>query len=132
MQHETYLKPSTGDHVPLERWFFVAVYNDGTDLRQFDDRDGTYHSFPEIDQERLQVFKMINSQTHQEVTVMFPAGAKLLHIYRNITLNHGTDDEQHYRWYAFGYDYKHISCKFVITHTNEVIFTEDIDTITIE
>jgi hypothetical protein len=131
MQNTTYIKPSTGDSVPLERWFFVAVYNDGSDLRQFDDRDGTYHSFPEIDQDRLKVFKMVESATLREVTVMFPQGAKLLHIYRNIVLDHGTDNEQHYRWYAFGYDFKHISCKFVITHHNEIIFTEDIDKIRI-
>lgn len=126
-----YRKPSTGDIVTLERWFFIVQYDDGTELAQFDETDGSYHSFPEIDQKRVRVFKMANPSTEQVVSLLVPPGAELKHFYRNFVLNYGTPDEEQARWYCFGYESNGVSCNFIITQRDEIIFTDDFEKVAI-
>lgn len=123
-----YLHRPTNENVNLEKWRWEAYYRDDSVLFQFDDNDKTFHQFNEIDQQHLSVFKMV-SDTEKPVTVLFPAGGKLVHKYVNTILNAGTPDEQRSRMYAFGYQFQGQNHFVVITPTNEVVITDDFDNV---
>jgi hypothetical protein len=89
--------------VPRERWCWIAHYSDGTKLKQFDDKDGTFHRFAEIDQKRIVSFEMVNEEEGQSFNLQIPQGADLIHYYRNQVLNFGTGDEKRVRLYNFGW-----------------------------
>ncbi len=116
---------------PPEAWQWEATYEDGTVFKQFGD-DGIFHQFDEIDQERLAVFRMVSPKHSQIYTLLFsPLEMKLIHFYRNIILNAGTENEERVRIYCFGYE-KKIGSKvhkviLMITPSNGVIVTEDPD-----
>ena len=116
---------------PPEAWQWEVTYEDGTILKQFGD-DGIFHQFDEIDQKRLAVFKMVSPNSPQGFTLLFSAPEmKLIHFYRNIILNAGSEAEERTRIYCFGYE-KKIGTKvhkiiFMITPSNGLIITEDPD-----
>jgi len=118
------------ESVAPEIWRWEAHYADGTSLCQFGN-DGIFHQFAEIDQSRLHAFKMVSSEHSHSYTLIFdPQRMKLIHFYRNVWLNHATPDEQRVRLYCFGYELKtspKVKQLFVITPTNELITTDDID-----
>jgi hypothetical protein len=114
-------------YVEREHWVWQCRYENGTELHQFNDTDHTFHNFGEIDQTKLQSFHMRNTATDQVVTMLFPQGAKLIHFYRNVTLDHGGPNERHVKLYCFGYEFGLVHCKFVITPSDEVIFTDNFD-----
>ena len=95
------------EDVPLERWRWQAIYNDGCVLNQFDDKDDLFHQFAEIDQSRLKSFRMFSDQNPVGFSLAFsPTTMKLIHFYRHVVLNYGTADEQRYKIYCFGYEKK--------------------------
>jgi hypothetical protein len=114
-----------------EEWQWEATYEDGTSLKQFGD-DGIFHQFVEIDQKRLAVFKMVSPDHPEIYTLLFSdPEMKLIHFYRNIVFNAGTESEKRIRIYCFGYE-KKIGTKvqktiLMITPSNGVIITEDPD-----
>ncbi len=116
---------------PPEAWQWEATYEDGTILKQFGD-DGIFHQFDEIDQKRLAVFKMVSPNSPQVYTLLFSSSEmKLIHFYRNIILNAGTENEERTRIYCFGFE-KKIGAKvqkviFMITPSKGLIITEDPD-----
>ena len=89
------------EEVSLERWGWVAVYKDRTELRQFDEETGTFHQFKEIDQSKLDMFKMV-SKDKLPYTLMFdPNTMKLIHYYKTSVLENG---QIKLRSYCFGYE----------------------------
>lgn len=95
------------ERVLLERWVWVAIYKDGTYLKQFDEETGLFHQIKEIDQDKLDVFVM---QSVQEQTkryeIHFKEGMKLIHYYRVSVLEKGTPNETKIKIYYFGYSEK--------------------------
>ena len=113
--------------VELERWIWTAIYQDGTQLKQFDD-DGRFHQFREIDQTRLNAFVMSTpDESHPPVILKFEPGYKLIHFYRNISLNNGAI---RIRLYCFGYESVNAKVILVIMPDNRVVITENVDHIT--
>jgi hypothetical protein len=98
------IKDGKEEIVSLERWVWVAIYKDGTYLKQFDEGTGLFHQFKEIDQNKLDVFVM---QSVQEQTkryeIHFKEGMSLIHYYRHTVLEFGTPQEQRIKVYCFGY-----------------------------
>ena len=118
---------------PPEVWQWEAIYEDGSILKQFGD-DGIFHQFAEIDQNKLAMFKMVSSEYPQTYELlMSDPSMKLIHFYRNMVLNAGTNEEDHIRLYCFGYEKKlgTITQKVImaITPTNKLIITENPDLI---
>jgi hypothetical protein len=116
---------------PPEVWQWEATYEDGSYLKQFGE-DGIFHQFAEIDQSRLAMFKMISPEFPQTYSLLFSdPNMKLIHFYRNIVLNTGTDKEERIRIYCFGYEKKvgaHVQKTILmITPSSDVIITEDPD-----
>jgi hypothetical protein len=119
--------------VTAEKWQWVAIYNDGTSLKQFDDA-GFFHQFKEIDQSKLFVFRMVSGSFMYSL-IFDPVIMKLIHFYQNTTLNMGTDIESKIKVYCFGYEmniggktYKHISA---IMPDNNLVMTGDMNKIQI-
>lgn len=90
--------------IALERWVWVAVYSDGTSLRQFDPDTGRFHRFSEIDLERLAAFALQDvTDPERLLEVRISPGRRPIHFYRNLRLNVGTPEEARVRVYCFGY-----------------------------
>ena len=72
------------EQVNLERWVWGVVYQDDTELHQFDDK-GVFHQLSEIDQKRLKLFTMYKSdESGKRIDVVMPEGARIIHKYRNL------------------------------------------------
>lgn len=99
-----------------EKWRWEAKYNDGTELKQFDDETGFFHQFKEIDQSKLHIFKMLSEDNPTGYQLLFnPVEMKLIHFYRNTVLNALTPEEIKLKTYIFGFEkiidkkvYKHL------------------------
>lgn len=120
----TYIHKSTGESVARETWRWIAEYDDGSVLKQFDDSDMSFHQFAEIDQSRLVGFRMVHDTT-PECVLVFPQGAKLVHKYINSVLRAGTDDEALVRVYAYGYQINGLNFFNMIMPDGSVIHTDD-------
>ncbi len=100
----------TGEKVDIERWVWGAVYEDNTELQQFDIHTGLFHSITEVDHSKLKMFTMYrtydNENLDKRVDIMLPKGAKIFHLYRRTILEHGTENETRFTIYIFGYNYK--------------------------
>lgn len=102
-----FVRDGVPESVQPERWGWIALYNDGTRLEQFEVFDwetGVFHQFKEIDQSKLDAFVMENLENPAlSYTIHFAPGMRLIHYYRNTVLNAGTEDEQRFKAYCFGY-----------------------------
>jgi hypothetical protein len=130
-----YIHEQSGAEVEGELYRWVAIYEDGTTLQQFDDADGKFHQFGEIDQSKLHVFQMVGEG--KTYTIVFdPSSMKLIHKYRHITLNALTEDEVNMKWYLFGYEKKvgghNEKTLMVLTHTGELVITDNDANLTVE
>ena len=103
-----YLRPETGDieDVYPERWRWCVNYGPDRenldpmyDFRQFNDIDGTFHQFKEVQQDEVTAFMMYSLETPQKFVIFPPNGAELVHFYRR----RGISDEQGQRIYATNY-----------------------------
>lgn len=91
--------------VDRERWGWVAVYKDKTELHQFDDKTKRFHQFKEINQSQLERFVMRAWHTEQVFSIFFkPEIMKLIHFYRNAILEYGTERERRLKFYFFGFE----------------------------
>ena len=89
-------------------WRWKAIYENGQTLHQFNEENGRFHRFHEINQSLLKQFIMYSPHYTQEYTLDFPQGAKLTHKYVRGVINAPIDSERVYRhsyfFYVFGYD----------------------------
>ncbi len=110
-----------------ERWAWVALNSDGTFLEQFS-RDGTFHQFREIDQERLIGIQMVNLLGNRPpIVIHWKPGRKLIHFYRTIRLNVGTPNEIEIRLYCFGYETRTDKMIAAIMPDDQIRILEDIE-----
>jgi len=112
------------EDVELERWQWIAVYDDETVLKQFDDR-GRFHQFKEIDQDRLSVFTMTNGS--RVFSIPWNKWYKLIHFYRVTVLRAGMPDEVRLKLYCFGYQDGMNKVLIVIDDNDNVSIVDDLD-----
>jgi len=102
-----FIREGVEEKCERERWGWLALYKDGSALKQFDEATGLFHQFAEIDLEKLEVFAMQNldepNNPAKRIEVHMGEGMSPIHFYRNQILNVGTDEEEHVRYYCFGY-----------------------------
>lgn len=97
------------EEVLPERWCWEAYYHDDTVLKQFDDESGMFHQVGEIDQSKLNCFRMINYGTGKFHDLYFTPEMKLIHFYNAGRQFIFTNKEQtegynfYYKNYAFGF-----------------------------
>src|SRR4029078_9286365 len=97
--HYKYFNKETNreEKVTKELWCWEAIYNDGTELKQFDD-NGNFHRFSEIEVDKLHVFRMKHDQSERIMDILFDSSTmKLIHFYRNVILRAGQSDEERMR-----------------------------------
>lgn len=121
-----YMNKNTGDYVELERWRWQAIYNDGTELHQFDESSGEFHSFYDIDQERLSVFRMVNSYG-KACTLLFKEGMRLIHFYRNQGVKTSLNQDIRVKLYVFGYETDTDKRLFIITPEDELVIAGEVN-----
>ena len=112
-------------------WKWIAMYNDGTMLSQYQDSDLTFHQFREIDQSRLHSFSMV-SDNHPPITLLFEQGMKLIHFYRNTMMNLGDSNEIFIRLYCFGYELNGVKVIIVIMPNGSIAIVDDVNKIKLQ
>lgn len=121
-----FFRQETGEYeeVADEKWKWIAVYDDGTQLKQFDD-DGLFHQFKEIDQTRLVYFHLV-SDTGTTKSLIFKPGMKLIHFYRNAVLENG---QIRLRMTVIGWERSGEKTLIAIMPNDEVIVSDSLDNI---
>jgi hypothetical protein len=130
-----FYREETGEYedVDAESWRWLATYNDGRSLSQFDESTGLFHQFKEIDQSILHSFTMYNGdELHSPITILLTPGAKLIHFYRNIRFSVGTPNETHIKLYCFGYQIGNVKVIMVILPDGNIAVVDDVDKILME
>lgn len=96
-----------------ERWIWGALYNDGTELHQYD-KDGNYHQLKEIKQDELKLFSLYKPNTDHRIDIIMQPGMRIIHKYRHVISKDMTGGEEtRKKYYIFGYrhgnerDYKY-------------------------
>lgn len=98
-----YLDKENNPVIP-EKWQWIAVYKDGTGIRQFDYENQAYHYFAEIEQAEVSRFGLICPDTGKIIIKDIPEGAKLIHYYDNIMQHPIGGTAVHHRLFCFGYE----------------------------
>lgn len=120
--------------IPLEKWAWHVVYDDGSELHQFDrdeDADGKrwFHQFKEIDQSRVKFFEMVNVENPKlrySIDVTMDVG-QVFHFYRRSRLNIGTPQETKVCFYCFGAVVNGTSIYHFILPDNRIVITTNRD-----
>lgn len=93
------------EEVQREKWRWIAIFNDETKLKQFDEKTGVFHQFKEIDQSKLHVFKMVSDENPKGYQILFnPSEMRLIHFYRRAVLNYMSKTPTRITLYIFGYE----------------------------
>lgn len=99
------LNPDTGqdERIELERWVWVAVYDDGSVFEQFD-KDGRFHNFGEIDLMRIVSFGMRRAnQDNVQYRIEIKPCMTPIHFYRHRHLDVNSPNYRYVKTYCFGY-----------------------------
>lgn len=122
-------KDGKEEEIQIERWVWVAVYEDKTELHQFN-IDGTFHQLGEIDWKRVKMFVMYKPMPqpfYKRVDLVIPKDAKVIHKYRHYALNVGTPEERKYKIYIFGYKLKGGQAHYNYIMPNDIIIQSEND-----
>ena len=91
------------ENVSLERWVWGALYLDGTELHQFDNK-GIFHQIGEIDQDRLKTFTLYKPREDEKrIDMPFVKGMKLIYKYKMVRPHYLND---FVRIYCMGYKFE--------------------------
>lgn len=95
------------EQVPLEEWGWIAIYKDGSYLKQFDEATGIFHQFKEIALQNLDVFAVQSLKDPQDNSkryeIHMEEGMTPIFFYRNTTFNMLQANELKIRVVHFGY-----------------------------
>lgn len=80
----SYTHPATQETTTKELWSWVALYNNGTQLEQFElsDKGAIFHRSAEIEASKLIELQFIHA-THPAITIAVPPEATPVHFYRH-------------------------------------------------
>lgn len=118
--------------IPLERWVWGIVYQDDSELRQFEALEGEngptgrFHRVGEIDQERIKMAVLYKpDDMSKRIDIPWRDGMKLIHKYRNIVFDYMSDQKREVRVYMFGYkDGNHHSILYVLPD-DRIVFSNN-------
>ena len=89
--------------VDLERWAWVVMYPDGSELHQFGP-DGVFHRIGEVDQARIiRAYLVKTSDPTQKIFLPWEPGMRLVHKYRNLINFENFVESGRVRVYIFGF-----------------------------
>ncbi len=97
------------EEIALEKWIWGVVYDDGTELHQFDDA-GRFHQIGEVDQSRVTMFVLYQPKGVGDgrIDILIPQGKEisLVHKYKHYIFDAGTQSEHRAKVYCIGYKLK--------------------------
>lgn len=120
------------EQVELEPWIWGVVYDDNTELHQFDD-NGIFHQIGEVDQKRVKLFTLYepNGMGDGRVDIFIPQGKEvaLIHKYKNYIFAAGTQGEYRRRVPCFGYKLKggHTHLNYIMPNGTIVQAFDDVE-----
>ncbi len=86
-----------------ERWVWGVIYNDNTELHQFDD-EGFFHQIKEIKTDEVRLFTMYKfDNPSKRIDMVITPEIQFFHFYRNTKAWYS---EEFARIYCFGYKFK--------------------------
>lgn len=89
--------------VQPEKWGWGVIYSDNSEFRQFD-REGKFHQFREIEQERVKMLVMYQLENmSKRIDMPVKGNVQLFHFYRHFCFNFGTAEEHKTKVYVFGW-----------------------------
>jgi len=112
-----FTKDGEQSEVKLERWIWGVVYKDGTELQQYEIKDGKgiFHQVGEIDQTQVKLWVLRKLTTEKRIDILLPEGARIIHKYRRYIFNKGKTTERKETVYIFGYKYRgHYHFNFIM------------------
>lgn len=129
-----YIHPSTNEAVAREPWRWVALYNDGTLLSQFEvgANGAIFHQSKEIDASKL-IELQFQHDTYATISIAIPEGAKPVHLYRHkwiteeITDEHGEHFNREWRikiW-VLGFDLHGSYWRVYVDEYGHIVFSSD-------
>lgn len=122
-----FIRDGIEETVNLEPYRWHAIYNDNTELFQFD-QDGVFHQLAEIDQSKLHVFQILNEDNKSHCAFIFkPNDMKLIYFYKRYHLDVGGPNDRHVTLYVSGYEQSNGKVMNVITPSGEVITVSDLN-----
>lgn len=116
----------TVEQVPLERWVWGVVYQDGTELHQFM-ADGTFHQIGEIDQDKVKMFCLYKPEDPtKRIDMPVRKGMKIIYKYKMTKPFYLND---FVRIYCLGYkDGRHHHFTFILPDDRMIVSNhEDVD-----
>jgi len=124
-----FTKDGKKEEVAIVRWIWAVVYNDDTELKQYD-MDGVFHQFKEIDQAKVKLFVMLNVATGMRFDIVKKEGMKIFHFYRTCGTMDGNGRREN-KIFVFGYETKKrfmVEKKFHYIMPNDTLLITDRDT----
>lgn len=120
------------EKVNPEKWSWGVVYNDGTELKQFDD-NGYFHQFKEINQDEVKMFVMLQLEDivkRIDIPLENYKQYQIFHFYRQFVLY---NDNRRVKVYVFGWKDKYngaTSYNFILPDDRIITSPEDIKDLT--
>lgn len=96
-------KEGVVEQVETERWQWGVVYLDGKEFRQFDSDTQKFHQFKEISKAKVSMFVMSCPELNKRIDLVVTPNMQLFHFYRQMFLEHGTEDERRVKVYVYGW-----------------------------
>ena len=96
----------TEETVNPERWVWGVIYNDGTELHQFD--NGVFHRIGEIDQDNIKMFVLykFGEMDTKRIDIPWRKGMRLIHKYINFHSQEFENIGETVRIYVIGYKFE--------------------------
>ena len=136
MSNQTYIRKRENDDgeivkdsVEIERWVWGVVYENGEELKQFDD-NGYFHSIREVEQDRVDLFSMYKPfDMTQRFDIAVTDDMQLFHFYRNVHPHYFENHSTTAKVYAFGYKTDGVACYHFILPDDRMVIsdTDDVD-----
>jgi len=123
----TYVGEGKDEEVPVERWVWGALYEDGSELHQFDEA-GYFHRFAEIEMEKLKYLSIYQSDNMgKRIDIPKPEKGQIFFFYRNIKPHY--DQSHFHRVFVFGTKVDGVASYMFMLPDDRMVFsnTDSID-----
>ena len=112
--------------VATEKWAWAVIYDDNTELHQFDDQ-GVFHQFKEIDTSRVKTFVMYAPSTGGRIDIPVNEDMQLFHFYTRLSLEDGV---RQLTIYCFGWKSRStgaMTYHYILPNDTQIITDKKID-----
>lgn len=116
--------------VPIERWAWGVVYEDGSELHQFEDRgeQGVFHRIGEIEQDKIKMAVLYQPENlSKRIDIDWKKGMRIIHKYRNFVFDYMSENPRKEKAYIFGYKDGEAHSILFILPDDRIVFSSNPD-----